>query len=118
MTLQQLKLMFASYITCLKELTSSMASASGCKQGPDAMTTADSSLQPGCTGSGPAVSLPQSFFLPKEFGQTWDQFSPANEQTSPISSNTHSFFSAGDDDDEQQRYKHPGEPIITLRRFA
>lgn len=35
---------------------------------------ADSSLQPGCTRSGCTVSLPQSFFLPKEFRQTRDQF--------------------------------------------
>lgn len=28
------------------------------------------------------------------------------------------FFPAGDDDDEKQRNRHPGEPIITLRRFA
>lgn len=64
---------------------------SGWKQGPDAMQTADSSLQPGCTGSGPAVSLPQSFFLPKEFRQSRDQFS---RQTSKLclSHLTHTLF--------------------------
>lgn len=40
---------------------------------------------------------------------------PANERTLPITL----FFPAGDDDDEKQRNRHhPGEPIITLRRFA
>lgn len=42
---------------------------------------ADSSLQPGCTRSGCTVSSPQSFFLPKEFGQTRDQFP---QQTSKL----------------------------------
>lgn len=58
--------------------------------------------------------LSQSLFLPKEFRQTWDQFP---QQMSKLRL-SHSFFSAGYDDDEQQRYRHPGEPIITLRRFA
>lgn len=61
------------------------------KQGPDAVKTADSSLQSGCTGSGPAVSLPQSFFLPKELRQTWDQF-PRQTSKLCLSHLTHTLF--------------------------
>lgn len=63
----------------------------------------------------PAVTQPQSFSSQKELRQTWDQFT---RQTSELCL-SHFFFPAGDDDDEKQRNRHhPGEPIITLRRFA
>lgn len=52
---------------------------------------ADSSLQPGYTGSGSAVSFPQSFFLPKEFRQTRDQF-PRQTSKLCLSHLAHTLF--------------------------
>lgn len=86
----------------------------GIKYNSEKMQAADSSLQPDCARIAPAVTWPQSFMAPKEFKLTLDQFT---RQMGELRL-SHAILPAGHDDDEQKRNRHPGEPIITLKRFA
>lgn len=65
---------------------------------------------------GPRCHTASKLHLAERFKADLGSVYPANERTLPIT--LLFLFPAGDDDDEQQRNRHPGEPIITLRRFA